>query len=135
MKAEPTPIIEDDAVSTESAKRPRMKVDSDDITTTTSTTSATIAEPPIKRPRDRKTTGKTVADALLKVGKTAERLAISKTEEAIHILQEDYSDELGEDEMVKAMEIFENLRRSEMFVAMRKGNVRDNWLRKQILKC
>lgn len=71
----------------------------------------------------------------MNVGKTAERLAISKTEEAIHTLQEDYSDELSEGEMVNAMEIFENLRKSEMFVAMRKGNVRDNWLRKQISNC
>lgn len=138
LKAQPTSIIEGSTVSTEPAKRPHKKVDSNNTTTPTtaaSVASTTIFEPSMKHPRDRKTTRKTVADALLNVGETAERLAISKTDEAIHILQEDYANELSEDEMVNAMEIFENMRKSEMCVAMRKGNIRDNWLRKQLPKC
>jgi hypothetical protein len=61
----------------------------------------------------------------------AQQLQTNKIEAAIICLQEDYG-ELNDDDIVVGMSIFENEVKATMFIAMKKGKVRDIWLKKEI---
>lgn len=75
-----------------------------------------------------------VAAALRTMGEKAEKLAISKTEQAVSLLQEEYKRKLSAEDILGALELFELPRMSEMFIAMKPGILRDTWLAKQIQK-
>ena len=75
-----------------------------------------------------------VAAALRTMGEKAEKLAISKTEQAVSLLQEEYEKKLSAEDILGALELFELPRMSEMFIAMKPGIFRDTWLAKQIQK-
>lgn len=75
-----------------------------------------------------------VAIAMKELGETATELAISKTEQAVKILQNYYGSRLDEEELLLAMEVFEVQTMGELFVGMKEGALRDKWLERQIEK-
>jgi len=64
-----------------------------------------------------------LSNALTHVGNVAEQLGVSKTESAVGILIEKYITELSEDDMVNAVSIFENVRKSKTFIAFKPRRV------------
>jgi len=56
---------------------------------------------------------------------------LSHVEKAIHVLTEQYSSVLTDEEMVAAYSVMENEVKAKMFCAMPSGNPRNLWLKKQ----
>jgi hypothetical protein len=58
----------------------------------------------------------------------AERIRVSKMEEAITILMKEYYGKLGDEEILNGISIFEQIQKSGAFVVLRAGPTRDRWL-------
>lgn len=86
--------------------------------------------------RDRSSAGQEVAKALLELNNTAQMQVAQQTpiQKAIIVLQDTYTDKFTIDDMILAMTIFEQPVKSEMFLAMREGNLRDSWLEMELSK-
>lgn len=68
------------------------------------------------------------------MGEKAEKLAMSKTEQAVSQLQEEYERQLSAEDILGALELFEVPCMSEKFIAMKPRILHDTWLTKQIQK-
>ena len=66
------------------------------------------------------------------IHETATHLALSKTELAVQLFEEQYGNTMEISNQLIAFEIFENLRKAELFITMRGGTVRDAWLEQEI---
>lgn len=85
-----------------------------------------------KKPvRDRRTASHAIAHALEQIRNTALTVSESKTEIATRMFQEEYS-HLDPQDQLLSFRLFENVRKAELFVAMRSGLVRDLWLNSEI---
>jgi hypothetical protein len=73
-----------------------------------------------------------VALATHGLGAKTEKFGASRSEQAVRILQDCYSIVLMDEDLLKAMEVFERIQMSEIFVAINPGLLRDKWLHKQI---
>lgn len=92
-------------------------------------------EPSLKRvKRERISSGKAIAQALLEIKDTAQVLGTSKTEHAVAILQKEYEDTMEMDDLIQAINLFENIRKAEIFITMNPGKLRDAWLEKELKK-
>jgi len=59
-------------------------------------------------------------------------LALSKTKLAVQLFEEQYGNTMEISNQLIAFEIFENLRKAELFITMCRGTVRDAWLEQEI---
>lgn len=85
-----------------------------------------------RRRPDRKTSGRAIAQALDRLGATAQTIQRSKVELAIERLQQDYASVLTIDELVQGFTVMENEVKASIFIALRSGEARDKWLREAI---
>ena len=86
-----------------------------------------------KRKRaERKTSGRAIAQALDRLGATAQTIQRTKVELAIERLQQDYTSVFTIDELVKGFEVMENEVKASIFIALQSGEARDKWLREAI---
>ncbi|PUU76580.1 hypothetical protein B9Z19DRAFT_1105025 [Tuber borchii] len=85
-----------------------------------------------KKPvRNRISAGHAVAQALDRIGNTALTVSESRTEIAARRLQEEYG-HLEPSDQLLAFQLFENVRKAELFVAMHSGPIRDLWLNSEL---
>ena len=86
-----------------------------------------------KRKRaERKTSGRAIAQALDRLGATAQTIQRTKVELAIERLQQDYASVFTIDELVKGFEVMESEVKASIFIALHSGEARDKWLREAI---
>ncbi|RPB12421.1 hypothetical protein P167DRAFT_574475 [Morchella conica CCBAS932] len=92
-------------------------------------------KPSLKKVKwERISSGKAIAQALLEIKDTAQVLCMSKTEHAVAILQKEYEDTMEMDDLIQAINLFENIRKVEIFITMNPGKLRDAWLEKELKK-
>lgn len=87
-----------------------------------------------KQKKIRSSTVRDIAEALGNINKTAQDLSISKVQQAITILQEEYEQTYITEDMILAMSIFESTIKAEMFIVMKRGCIRDGWLERELEK-
>ena len=92
-------------------------------------------QPVIKKSRpEQKTTGRAIAQALDRLSATAQTIQRSKVELAVERLQEDYASIFAIDELVKAFVVMENEVKASIFISLKPGEARDQWLQEAINK-
>ena len=84
--------------------------------------------------RERKGAGKAIAEALDRIGTTAQSIQRSKTELAIEKLQDEYGLVLSIEDLVKAFQLMENEVKASVFIALQNGDARDRWLAESLEK-
>ncbi|RPA97993.1 hypothetical protein L873DRAFT_1790532 [Choiromyces venosus 120613-1] len=77
-------------------------------------------------------TGQAIAQALDRIGATAQTIQHSKMELAVEKLQQDYRSILSVDELVKAFVVIENEVKASIFIALQQGEAWDKWLRQAV---
>ncbi|PUU83587.1 hypothetical protein B9Z19DRAFT_1118939 [Tuber borchii] len=78
--------------------------------------------------REQKSAGMAIAQALDRIGTTAQSIQQSKTELAIEKLQAEYGSTLSAEDMVKGLRLMESEVKASVFIALQGGVARDIWL-------
>ncbi|RPA93802.1 hypothetical protein L873DRAFT_1793392 [Choiromyces venosus 120613-1] len=84
--------------------------------------------------REQNTTGHAIAQALDRLGTTAQTIQRSKIELTIERLQQDYSSSLTTNELVQAFLVMESEVKASIFISLQPGEARDRWLQEAICK-
>ena len=81
---------------------------------------------------ERKTAGHAIAQALDRLGGTAQSIQRSKAEIAVERIQTDYSSSLSVEDLVKAFIVMESEVKASIFIGLKAGQARDRWLQEAI---